>query len=62
MAGRIKHMERSHYSYGKNYSEFRRFAIKADHNKYSKAAKAYLAETIVTGIKNMFKRQAKGDK
>ncbi len=25
MAGRIKHMERSHRSYGKGYSEFRRF-------------------------------------
>jgi len=62
MAGRTKHMERSHYSYGKNYSEFRRFAIKADHNKYSKAAKASLAEKAITGIKKMFRRQAKGDK
>jgi hypothetical protein len=62
MAGALKHKERSHKTRNNNYSEFRRFEIRAGHNKYSKAAKNALAETIVAGIKKMFKRQAKGDK
>ena len=62
MSGRIKHMERSHKTRNKNYSEFRRFNIKAQSSKYSKSEMATLAERIVSGIKNMFKRQAKGDK
>jgi hypothetical protein len=62
MSGAIKHMERSHRSYGKNYSEFNRFAIRASHSKYSKTKRTTMAEKIISGIRNMFKRQAKGDK
>lgn len=62
MAGRIKHMERSHKTRNKNYSEFRRFNIKAQNGKYSKSEMATFAERVLSGIRSMFKRQAKGDK
>lgn len=39
MAGRIKHMERSHRSYGKNYAEFGRFEAKANFAKTCKESK-----------------------
>ena len=58
MAGRIKHMERSHRSYKNKGMDFRRFNIKASQSKYSKAKKT----TMVDKIKSIFKRQAKGDK
>lgn len=58
MAGRIKHMERSHRSHKNKGMDFRRFNIKASQSKYSKAEKA----TMVDKIKSIFKRQAKGDK
>ena len=62
MAGRIKHMERSHRSYKNKGMDFRRFNIKASQSKYSKVKRTTMTEKVVSGIKKMFKRQAKGDK
>lgn len=60
MAGAIKHMERSHRSYGKNKSEFGRFEIRANLKKQKKESrKTFSLSGIADKFKNFFR---KGDR
>ena len=60
MAGRIKHMERSHRSCGKHQSEFGRFEIRANLKKQKKdAMKTFSLSGIADMFKNFFR---KGDR
>ena len=52
MAGRIKHMERSHKTASKNYSQYRRFVIKAS----AKSEKKVQEKSLVQKIKALFHR------
>lgn len=62
MAGRIKHMKRSHRSYGKNYSEFNRFAMRASSNKYIREQKKSISERISSLFARMFHHKKNGGK
>lgn len=60
MAGRVKHMKRSHRSYGKNQSEFGRFEARAYSVKSAKKSrKDNLFSRAVSSFKNIF---GKGDR
>lgn len=48
MAGRIKHMERSRKTANKNYSQYRRFVIKASATSARLEKKKSLAQKIAT--------------
>ncbi|MDF2485693.1 MAG: hypothetical protein K0R46_1861 [Herbinix sp.] len=52
MAGAVKHMERSHRSCKKNYSEFHRFAIKNTNKFEAKKAKKSLGERLAALFKH----------
>lgn len=46
MAGRIKHMERSHRSHKNKGTEFRRFAIKADWTRGQKEQRKSFKDVV----------------
>lgn len=50
MAGRVKHMERSHYSYGESNHIFGSFERKASIKKARKVER----KTLVEGLKSFF--------
>ena len=60
MAGKVKHMERSKYSYHSK-PDFADFHRKAGIKTQQKASKTLLS-TIGSAVGSMFKRQKKGDK
>lgn len=68
MASKIKHMARSHRSYGKNYNVFNQFAYKADVIKNRKEANSMMTASSISArlnnafenIKNRFNRKTQG--
>lgn len=58
MAGRVKHMERSHRSYDKGYSEFRRFTVASLHKNADKPTKKKKA-SILERFARLFKHQSR---
>jgi hypothetical protein len=46
MSSRAKHIQRSHKTHARNYSEYRSFMFKVSHNSRVKAKKKTLAERI----------------
>jgi hypothetical protein len=58
MSGRIKHMERSHRSYGDNKAIFKYFDVMAYAIKSQKQAKKYTEKSsVLSRIKALFRRQ-----
>lgn len=57
MAGAIKHMERSRKTRNKNYSEFRRFSMRANSIGNSQKKQKSMKEKIAGLIASMFGRK-----
>ena len=57
MAGAIKHMERSRRSHAGNYSEFRKFSMRAIRTSEQKGTRKSVVKPIGERIKSLFNRK-----
>ncbi len=53
MAGRVKHMQRSHKTYGNGQAEFKRFSMKAISTKDQKQQRS----SIMASLAGLFRHQ-----
>ena len=60
MSGAVKHEQRSHKTRNKNYSEFRRFSIKAIRTSEQKSTRKTARKSFGERLKSLFTRKHQG--